>query len=721
MASSRRVVYGSYRLLQKAAAAVLRDLKAQDPLTPVWVVTPGNLVKLHLLRSFAETLPAGHVGVEGMTFLDLARRAGETALRAEGLRPLGEAGEWVLFREAVAQLDPAGYFGEVRHARGLPPLFRTAVRDLVGAGFSADDLEGLCSQAQPVLVRRLVDLIQVMRRVQAQKAAAGRYDDLDLMSSAVASAADLPQGAPLLLYGFYDLAPVQRRLLEAVLPGRPAVAFCPVRPEEDASSYARPTVDLLESRLGFQRLELAETLESVSPRIVSAPNSTREAQEVAREVVRHVRKGVPAHRVGVLLRQPGAYAEAVVHALEGAGIPVHAAGVLPLDTTPLVRSYLALLRIRQEDFPRPAVLEVATSGVVDAAAEIAPELAEGVAPVEWEKIAAGLGIVGGLEEWRTRLAVGVRRGNQEVQDRRRAADDDRGRMRLEASRRRLLRVRALEGFVEGLARKLRRVPDVATWPEFATAMRQVLLEFFSGPLADAVAERVQRLADGAVLDTEVSLAEAMELLAELLRAPRPQETRFERGGVLVAELMKARGIPFDVVVVPGLVEGVFPLPAREDRILPDRARMALNELQSGDPESPLALKVSGAAAAGAEDRFLFRLACQAASVETVLTYPRTDGLTGGEKVPSGLLLREIEARAGTQVGLDDLRAHVDWVPLWAAGSGNPRGSDQSGGARPFRHCSGTEIPGCGTGGAGVGALAVRPGGHRLRDGTVGGC
>ena len=93
----------------------------------------------------------------------------------------------------------------------------------------------------------------------------------------------------------------------------------------------------------------------------------------------------------------------------------------------------------------------------------------------------------------------------------------------------------------------------------------------------------------------------------------------------VGELTASAGPTFPITIVPGLVEGGFPAPIREDPILLDEERRRW-------PELPLA------ADRRERDRVAFRLAVGSGARSLVLTYPRVDAASGRPRVPSFFLL-----------------------------------------------------------------------------------
>ncbi|MFW6108202.1 MAG: PD-(D/E)XK nuclease family protein, partial [bacterium] len=154
---------------------------------------------------------------------------------------------------------------------------------------------------------------------------------------------------------------------------------------------------------------------------------------------------------------------------------------------------------------------------------------------------------------------------------------------------------------------------------------------------EAVEEAVAELTRLDQTEEPADAATLARLAREALDGRRVRETAFGAGGPVIVDLMEARGLSFDVVLVPGLVEKGFPAPAPADPLLSDRERARLNA-------AGLALPLKRERAK--EERLLFRLAAGAGRTQVVMTYPRLDPSSGRERVPSHFLLRAVEAVTG---------------------------------------------------------------------------
>src|SRR5262249_7022325 len=116
------------------------------------------------------------------------------------------------------------------------------------------------------------------------------------------------------------------------------------------------------------------------------------------------------------------------------------------------------------------------------------------------------------------------------------------------------------------------------------------------------------------------------------------------GRVFVGSPDHARGRTFRVVFVPGLAERIFPQKLREDPLLLDAGRTALDAGLRGRDERTT------------EERLQLRLALGAATERIYLSYPRLDVSESRQRVPSFYALDVRRALSGRIPSLEELQA-----------------------------------------------------------------
>ena len=198
------------------------------------------------------------------------------------------------------------------------------------------------------------------------------------------------------------------------------------------------------------------------------------------------------------------------------------------------------------------------------------------APWRWERLLVDASVIGNRERWERRLGgLGA-----ELQLRRSELKDDD--VRAAYIDRQILDLKHLGDVAMPQISALAALPQRATWGEWLGHLRALtaLAVRDSAPVLAALAELEPMAPVG-----PVGLDEVRQVLAERLGRLEAPAPRRRYGAVMVAPTHDLRGLDFEVVIVPGLTERVFPKKLTEDPILPDAARVAPRP-QSRAPAKP---------------------------------------------------------------------------------------------------------------------------------------
>ena len=452
--------------------------------------------------------------------------------------------------------------------------------------------------------------------------------------------------------------------------------------------------------------------------IFSAPGEGREAVEVVRRVLQEADAGVPFDEMAVLLRAPHTYLGLLEHAFARGGVPAwFERGTRRPD--PAGRAFLALLACADEGLSARrfaeylslsqvpstgagtgtgtgagtgAGVDTGTGAGLDTGANDMAERRQGDVPVEtadallppearvedpapvdeaplrterdgdrvvagtlrapwrWEELLVEAYVIEGLARWQRRLP-----GLRNEFDRRwkELADDDRDSPRLRVLERDREQLGHLEAFALPIVAVLDTWRTPRTWAdwirEFATLVPQVLRQ----------PARVQRvLSEMAPLSSigPVTLREVRDVLTPRLLTLTHEPPRRRHGRVFVGTPPAVRGRTFRVVFVPGMAERIFPQRLREDALLLDARRAALDA----------ALPVADTRAD--DERLQLRLAVGAATRRVHLSYPRLELAESRPRVPSFYVLDVVRATTGAIPRYDALAedastrggARLDW-------------------------------------------------------------
>ena len=341
--------------------------------------------------------------------------------------------------------------------------------------------------------------------------------------------------------------------------------------------------------------------------LVKAPSMEREAEEIARQILRQAASGRPFREMGVILRAADTYAPLLRTTFERFGIPARFYFDADLERHPAVRFLTGALEAMLSGWDHEKTL---------AALRLAPRFADYSAMDHFD------------------FAVRKQIPNAGLSDLKALLIDEEGRVHRGG---------------ESLLRKLDGLAALEEWrryemePKDWAARFKTLRNFFrpTRPPAQATHEMVlEWRGQGEALDAfEESLDEAVQALPAgralgfepwwrtvqsvlRLKPLRPADGR--RNVVHVLTAHEARQWVLPVVFVCGMVEKQFPRFQQQDPFFPDSARCRLNE--SG-------IRVRTAAEFDREERALFETAITRATLLTTLSYPEFDA-RGERNLPS---------------------------------------------------------------------------------------
>ena len=418
----------------------------------------------------------------------------------------------------------------------------------------------------------------------------------------------------------------------------------------------------------------------------SAPGEGREAVEIARFITAEAARGVPFDRMAVLLRSPGVYAGLLETALERAGIGTwFARGTRVPD--PAGRAFLSLLACAAEHLSARRFSEYLSLGQVprlgagggppegrarwvppDSAPEVAPAPAQASlldllaepagdeasaddradgddepvlagtlrAPARWDRLLVESAVVGGRDRWERRLD-GLARELEVKLAELRTEDPESPRVTgLERDRGNLEHLRR---FALPVIDRLAAFPEQALWGEWLDHLEELAPMVLSRP--DRVLAVLGDLRPMARVGP-APLADVRDVLHERLTELRAEPPARRFGRVFVGDPEQVRGRRFAVVFVPGLAERVFPQKRRQDPLLLDDLRVALNASADGTPRLGLPDRHD----LNAQEKLLLRLAVGAATERVHFSYPRLEVSKARPRVPSFYALDVERARTG---------------------------------------------------------------------------
>ncbi len=692
-------------------AAACAWLDALAPGTEAIIVTQAREAADDLVRAFAARRGA-LFGIHRMTFNRLIGLVAAEALAERGLVPADGLAVEAVAARTIYRLARAGelsYFEPVATRPGFPGALAATLGELRLNGIDPAALRG--REAREATIANL------LATYAAELDAAGLADRSAIIELAIAAAAATPPpprfiGLPILLFDLAIRTSAEREFVRALAARAPRILATVAEGDrwtltllEDAlaaKAEAAASADTASTDSALERLQnhlFAETSPAESELdqsvvVRSAAGEMQECVEIARLIQAEAYRGLALDRIAVLLHAPGRYSPYLKEALDRAGLPAYFARGTSLPE-PGGRALLALLACAAESLSARRFAEylslaqvpyrnphspapddddarfVAPQTELGAAAlgsdlELEPEqpeaepierdpvpIVEGslVAPWRWERLLVEAAVVGGRDRWLRRLdglaaELALRR--------RELADEDARALSLD---RQILDLSHLREYALPIIEALGALPIDATWSEWLGRLRDLA--------AIAIRDAMPVLAALAELEPmgpigPVSLDEVRLVLADRIGKLERPPARRRYGAVFVAPTSQARGLEFDVVIVPGLTERVFPKKLTEDPILPDAVR---SRLEASDPHAHPEYLLKQAERA-AQERLALRLAAGAATRRAIFTFPRFDLAQGRPRVPSFYALEIMRAAEGRLPGFDELsrRATADRSP-----------------------------------------------------------
>ena len=670
--------------LERRLLELLAGLKAAEgPFAPALVIAPTRRLLLHLQETLAGRMPA-LLAVRFQHHDALAAAIADAAGRTP-LRPIGDAAKQAILGDRIAQGGGplADYVAAV--PGGAASILAT-LDELREAGVdpaAARRTRGL-SEAGRSILALYADYAAALDAVRNK----GYADRAGRIAALLDHAAGYATQFRLVIhYGAYDLVGMNIQLMQALAAGEgspPIVYLAPGHPTAPAFAWARgfwkeflgvdpeplPEPDagagaggaggggaegggdvtggagarLLGNALPALYDESARGARVDAVSFFNTQGSSDELEEAILAAISGPDDPPAPASIAILARSLEPYAGSMAAAARRQGVPLTTSAALPLLRESAALAATRLFRCLLLDMPCGALFDLIRSGRLRRAGAADP--AHDVDA--WERLTRTWQVAGGRENLAERLPGWIEADEPTVSD---PADAEA--MARAAARKRVLlaQARRLRDLVLALEREARPLRAARDWAGFADAAGRILAARLAGfdpaagdaaePAVGAILAAIDDLravaAAGVPFETPaLALARLEQGIGALQRplvalAPDGGRRDSDAGGIRVLDLMQARGMAFDTVVLAGLNAGLLPRPARVDPFLPDADRALLRRALG----RPLAIKEEGLA----EEHLLLALAIGSARRRLLVSWQRADD-DGRARAPS-LALREI--------------------------------------------------------------------------------
>ena len=681
--------FGPYQpFLEEKLLESFGDFRKQDPFSSLTVLVPNFLLVGHLRRALAERAE-NLFNLRIHTLRHYLESFVEESVVREGLQTLPDVlAPWILKEVARPILSKGSAFRPVMETPGFYPSLRSTLSELREGLYTPEILKSLSKNFQKAVnTRRLGQKLSEFAEISVaygEWKKKGHWLDREDSYFKTLEVPPAPEGK-VWIYGFYDASALQKKILRHLTSGSENRWFIPYE-EHPAFDYAKPFVEWAKG-LGkaekedswkptgkgpLQRLKgilfqrenpwtdhfgpapeiKPEDYEGSDCKVILCPGEPREAREVARALFEEAnRTNSNFSDCAVVLRDPKSYRKILPLAFASQGISLSKSIPGPLLETIEAKTFLLLLDCFLKDFPRDRVMDLLSCPSLRPAGF-------GLEPKEWnpsywDVLSREARIVEGEMEWINRITiwrVQKQKGNREEDE-------------PEPFEKEMQSSMAFEKVLAWLFEAGREFEKAKGWPEKSAK----LLSRFKGFCYpnEALKEVAGVLESFALLSQsfrlDLSAEDFRSLLAALLEERKINSDSLKPGGVQVVDLMQARGVPFDLLALPGLVEKSVPRLVRQDPLLLDDERTLLNANAEGAEIPPKQYRTL-------EERLLFTLTIRSAKKAILLTAPHLNPSTGSPRTPSIYLFESAEAVLGKRVsrlgdapGLVKVVRVNDWI------------------------------------------------------------
>ena len=610
------------RLLQELAAFC-----EAHPVDEKILLVPSFAVGTQILDSLARS-GSPHLNLRPATPFSLALEVAGPLLAADGRRLLSRAQLLAVVESACDDVLKAdSYFGRLRERVGLHRALHRTLDELRRAGVAPGALPLEAFED----ARKARELAALARAFAATLEKIGAADAAEVFDRAVRACEEpgrrMPGSVQVLRPAGLALAPLEERFLSSCAP-------VTVRIAEDEPGAGRPSAALTFS------------------------HALSEENEVRRVLRRILDEGLHFDDVEIAFDDDATYRPLVHELASQYGVPCTFDDGVPVTYTRPGQGILDYLDWIAHDFGVAPLERLLADGRADLSAfRSSPSRVSGIRAARLLRRAR---IFAGASRYATRLDALV------TQERQPEPEGESASTRA-ARAERVAGAETLRSFV---SRLFALTPKISrsrlSLPALAAACRAVVREMLAvssdldGAAAEALAGLFHQLAD--LPDRTLGCAEAAQRLREAVVGLAVVSATPAPGHVHVARLPRAGYSGRPRTFVLGLDEARFPGPPRQDPVLLDSERDALNR----DLPAASRLGLPGRTAADEKRRTLLALLARVrGSVE--LSYSNRDILQDAERFPSPVLLQIYREREGLpEAGYDSLAkslgAPVTFVP-----------------------------------------------------------
>ncbi len=663
-----KVCLGSPEILEEKLKNDLSRLKGQDFLQPIKIVVPSNLVGIYLRRMLVYR-GLNHVNVEFCTFTDLFQEITDLFAARSPKKSLPFYGEERIINMITKDITPESYFAPVSNYKGFQKALKQTFQELRwgGAEEYLQDLEGGKGEE---LRRLFYNYKQLLKDFAVSWENSGEIDCIDTEEYSLPA---------IFMFGVYRFNNLQKELLKKLVSCTTVLIYLPedlvkqgkgtkilrwleelkLAWEEVGKSSPESLLNSLQSNMAhaFSSTPFAKTSKNYKENLVdqahdsnriginednsleiwSTPDEVKEVQGIGRKIVDLVNAGYQLREIAVLVNDTH-YNSLLKETFNSLGLPYYLPAEISLDSTRTGKGLLMCLQLCHSSWTRREITDLLHFAPFDYE-RLLPDEKEPVIAL-WDYLISKAGIISGREEWKTKLHGLLDKLETEIHS---VGKNEEKAFPAAELQQQAEQLNLLQSFLFLLFSELDRVAAKGSWREAIGSLEEFLNRFFvDGEERKAIINILRPLQSLEELEKEVDFISVREQVSEVLQENFLSREMFQKSGITILPLKAVQNLRFQVVFMPGLLEGKYPVPFRQDPLLLDEERNKFGAklfLKRDDLEL---------------QSLTFADAINSAREKLILSYPRRDSRSSTERTPSPYLLKVGEALTGEIHGITEI-------------------------------------------------------------------
>jgi len=541
---------------------------------------------------------------------------------------------------------------------GSITLLQQVLVDLRESGLTQAELVAIVNRGKDSRLKNFVAILDYLRSFPI----ATTDSITQLACELLEPSAPERSGSNLVIIGFYEFNPLQKRLLRNLMRRYERVLlFILDRELHPVMNYLAPLENYFEGiqfnqviRKGNEgsffaviadsffrnKVKLNCALQEREPRewqncwshlrlkLVRCPNRRIEVATAARTVKQWIIDGVRAEQIAVLYRGAHDYSVPVRLLFTQFGIMVNRRSQPLIEAEP-VRIIRKIFAINQQNFSRDSIIDLTRYDPIRAyyGSEI-------IQRFEYKSAAWGLSF--SQDSWRELLKRRSQYLRTLLQT---AADDEQDLFNIQRELQDLDEVYPIvDRFLQDIT-----LPGKASWLNYTDQVKRLLRQYYNSEnypdsyreVFDHLAQILQRIKTLTKSNVVVHLNHFIIVFNSLLDGIMlNNEASGSDSGITVANIIDVRGEFFEAVVLLGMTDTEFPFQRRENLLLNNRQRVMLNEGAGAELLPLTGTKI-------AEEKFLFYQVINQVKKKLLVTFPQLD--SSGKTLSDSPFLEEILA------------------------------------------------------------------------------